>query len=239
MAPFIPSFLRCRPGPRLFAQMGCGECSQGPARLLPGPSVSLLPAPGHWGTGCWAGAAGLGLEQDQVPCVSQEQAWFPAGPAAWRLGFAKEGFPGSGRVQGPPAARLPRSCPPSGSSSGFVTAGPRGPACSSQVFLWPLAFGSHPSQCLSGQLHGPNPNVAAAHPSNQPLLLSGRRSLPASCLLQGLPTSGPLHLCPLTWTSHPPSLQGWLLLPWRSWFQCPTPVPTHCPVSSLHPLLSI
>ena len=41
MVPFISSFLRCRPGPRLFVQMGHGEHSQGPER--PGRSESLLP----------------------------------------------------------------------------------------------------------------------------------------------------------------------------------------------------
>lgn len=35
MVPFISSFLRHRPGPRLFVQMGCRECSQGQARQGP------------------------------------------------------------------------------------------------------------------------------------------------------------------------------------------------------------
>lgn len=35
MVPFIFSFLRRRPGPRLFVQMGCREHSQGQERLGP------------------------------------------------------------------------------------------------------------------------------------------------------------------------------------------------------------
>lgn len=93
MVPFICSFLRLSPGPRLFVQMGCREHSQGRGGRAGGEAAGrpLALPPEPWPSGEPARlAVGSGSRRPAAPLVTgvfPQEAW-----AAPRQGFREEGF---------------------------------------------------------------------------------------------------------------------------------------------------
>lgn len=90
MVPFISSFLRRRPGPGLFVQMGCRERAQG--RRGRGRGAA------RGGGAGWEGA----WERVRCPAADEWTRIVPReAPAAGRQVFGKDGFPSSGSAPRP------------------------------------------------------------------------------------------------------------------------------------------
>lgn len=102
MVPFISSFLRRRPGPGLFVQMGGRERAQGWRGRGRGGGEG-----GRRWLGRGVGAGEVSGGRDEWTGIVPREA-----PAAGRQGFGKDGFPSSGSApRAPPSLQRTRSLP--------------------------------------------------------------------------------------------------------------------------------
>lgn len=174
MVPFISSFLRRRPGPGLFVQMGGRERAQGRRGRGGGEG-------GRRWLGRGVGAGEVSGGRDEWTGIVPREA-----PAAGRQGFGKDGFPSSGSAtQAPPSLQrtspyLSAAAPPPEAQAvarplpkvpevllASAAAGPSAPPARSTS--WAPAMSNPHTSPSTAAPHPPSPITGTKRPPARPL----------------------------------------------------------------------